>query len=420
MRAVLASVFSRLIRHGQITVYWPGGGESSFGSGAGPIAAMRLRDPRTVRRLALNPGLAFGEAYMDGGLVPAGCDIRGILELLIINLAAGGVHPGQSVNARARKLFKRLAQFNPAGRARRNAAHHYDLHHDLYSLFLDRDMQYSCAYFPRGDETLEEAQEAKKRHIAAKLLLEQPGLRVLDLGCGWGGLALTLARDYGARVTGITLSAEQLAVARSRAQAAGLADRVSFQLRDYRSLDECFDRIVSVGMFEHVGVNHYTAFFDALRRCLSPDGVALLHHIGSSAPPSATNTWLAKYIFPGGYSPSLSEVLPHIERSGLITTDLEVLRLHYAKTLQAWQQRFATNRAAIARLYDERFCRMFEFYLAGCELAFQHQGEVVFQLQLTRSATAVPLTRSYIADAERPTAPPTKARKPVGVTETAV
>ena len=298
-------------------------------------------------------------------------------------------------------MTRRLAQFNPAGRARRNVAHHYDLNGRLYSLFLDRDRQYSCAYFPRGDETIDEAQVAKKRHIAAKLLLNRPGLTVLDIGCGWGGLALTLARDYGARVTGITLSTEQLAEAQARARAEGLEDRVTFELIDYRAMHRSFDRIVSVGMFEHVGVGHYRQFFEVLKRCLAPDGVALLHAIGRSDGPSSTNPWIAKYIFPGGYCPSLSEVFPAIEKTGLVATDMEILRLHYAETLRHWRRRFVANRDAIASIYDERFCRMWEFYLSGCELAFRREHHMVFQIQLTREQTAAPLTRDYVTDAER-------------------
>jgi cyclopropane-fatty-acyl-phospholipid synthase len=291
-------------------------------------------------------------------------------------------------------------QFNPATRSRSNVAHHYDLNGRLYSLFLDRDRQYSCAYFPRGDETLEEAQAAKKRHIAAKLCLDRPDLSVLDIGCGWGGMALTLARDYGARVTGITLSTEQLAEARHRAAAEGLEDRVSFELLDYRAMDRRFDRIVSVGMFEHVGVPYYRAFCETVARCLAPDGVALLHAIGRSDGPGSTNPWIAKYIFPGGYCPALSEVLPPIENTGLVTTDIEILRLHYAETLRHWRWRFAANRDAIASLYDERFCRMWEFYLAGAELSFRREGGMVFQIQLAHDQRAVPLTRDYIAAAE--------------------
>ena len=247
---------------------------------------------------------------------------------------------------------------------------------------------------------MEEAQLAKKRHIAAKLCLDRPDLTVLDIGCGWGGLALTLARDHGARVTGITLSREQLTEARSRAAAEGLQDRVSFELLDYRAVDRRFNRIVSVGMFEHVGVNHYRTFFEFVASCLQPDGVALLHAIGRSDGPGFTNPWIAKYIFPGGYCPALSEVLPSVERSGLFATDIEVLRLHYAETLRHWRRRFAANRDAIASLYDERFCRMFEFYLCGAELSFRHEGSMVFQIQMAHDQTAVPLTRDYIAAAQ--------------------
>jgi cyclopropane-fatty-acyl-phospholipid synthase len=295
----------------------------------------------------------------------------------------------------------RIDQYNPAPRARRYVAHHYDLNGRLYSLFLDRDRQYSCAYFPRGDETLEQAQAAKKRHIAAKLCLDRPDLHVLDIGCGWGGLALSLAREHGARVTGITLSAEQLAEARARAAAEGLTDRVSFEMLDYRAVTQRFDRIVSVGMFEHVGVVHYRAFFDTVARCLAPDGVALLHAIGRSDGPCSTNPWIAKYIFPGGYCPALSEVVPRIEASGLVTTDIEILRLHYAETLRHWRRRFAANRDTIGTLYDERFCRMFEFYLAGSEISFRREDNMVFQIQLAHKQTAVPLTRDYISDTER-------------------
>jgi cyclopropane-fatty-acyl-phospholipid synthase len=298
-------------------------------------------------------------------------------------------------------MVRRISQSNPAARAKKNVAHHYDLNGRLYSLFLDSDRQYSCAYFARGDETLEEAQAAKKRHIAAKLRLDRPDLTVLDIGCGWGGMALTLARDFGARVTGITLSEEQLAAARARAEAAGLADRVDFKLMDYRDLNTEYDRIVSVGMFEHVGVPNYPAFFATLKRCLKPDGVALLHSIGRFAGPDATNPWIAKYIFPGGYSPALSEVLGPLEASGLISADIEILRLHYAKTIAHWRRRFAANRDAIATLYDERFCRMFEYYLSGSEMTFRLADHMNFQIQMVRNQEAVPLTRDYMTDSER-------------------
>ena len=275
-------------------------------------------------------------------------------------------------------------------------AHHYDLNGRLYSLFLDRDRQYSCAYFPRGDETLEEAQVAKKRHIAAKLCLDRPGLSVLDIGSRLGRAGADAGarpRRAGHRHHAVHRATRR--VARPRA-AEGLQDRVSFELLDYRAVDRQFDRIVSVGMFEHVGVVHYRAFFDTVARCLKPDGVALLHAIGRSDGPGFTNPWIAKYIFPGGYCPALSEVLPPVEKSGLIATDIEILRLHYAETLRHWRRRFAANRDTIASLYDERFCRMFEFYLCGSEIAFRREGHMVFQIQLAHHQTAVPLTRDYI------------------------
>jgi cyclopropane-fatty-acyl-phospholipid synthase len=391
----------RLIRIGTLELCYPDGTLRRYGNGQGPVAGMALRTPQAERRMVLNPTLAAGELYMDGELEPEGGSLYELLDLLVVNLWYGGGHPAERVVTTTRTLLRRLEQLNPAGRARRNVAHHYDLNGRLYALFLDRDRQYSCAYFRRGDETLEEAQEAKKRHIAAKLRLDRPGLEVLDIGCGWGGMALTLARDWGARVTGITLSEEQLQLARQRAAEAGLADRVRFELMDYRAWRRPVDRIVSIGMFEHVGIAHYRSFFRRVRDALKPDGVALIHAIGRQSGPGATNPWLAKYIFPGGYSPALSEVLPAVEKAGLWLTDLEILRLHYALTLREWRRRFAANRDAIQALYDERFCRMFEFYLAGCELAFRRTDHMNWQMQLTREKDALPLTREWMWQAER-------------------
>jgi cyclopropane-fatty-acyl-phospholipid synthase len=404
MQAALDAILRRFITLGRLTVRWPDGRMTEYAGppGSGPEASIALRDAAAVRRLMINPALHVGEAYMDGGLVPGEGGIYQTLELLVMNqMANGGGHPIARMLAALGHLRRRIDQYNPASRAQRNVAHHYDLNGRLYSLFLDRDRQYSCAYFPRGNETLDEAQIAKKRHIAAKLCLDHPGLNVLDIGSGWGGLALTLARDYGARVMGITLSAEQLGEARARATTEGLADRVSFELLDYRALDRKFDRIVSVGMFEHVGVVHYREFFDTVARCLQPDGLALLHAIGRSDGPGFTNPWIAKYIFPGGYCPALSEVLPRIEQSGLIVTDIEILRLHYAETLRNWRRNFTAKSDAIASLYDERFCRMFEFYLCGAEIAFRREGHMVSQIQLVHRQTAVPLARDYITDCER-------------------
>ncbi len=401
MQAILHAILRRFITKGRLNVRYPDGRFVTYNGSVGPEAGVDIRTARTLWRLVSDPALALGEAYMDGSFAPLGCTLHDVLDVLMANVAGSGMHPGVAVHGHARRLLRRLQQYNPVARARRNVAH-YNLDDRLYALFLDADWQYSCAYFPTGKETLDEAQEAKKRHIAAKLLLDRPGLRVLDIGCGWGGMALTLARDYGAQVLGITLSIEQLARARSRAAVAGLDHQVRFELLDYRDpvLAGPFDRIVSVGMFEHVGVNHYDAFFARVHSLLAPGGVALVHAIGRARGPASTNPWLARYIFPGGYSPALSEVLPAAERSGLDAADLEVLREHYAETLHHWQHRFAAHRAEAAALYDERFCRMFEFYLAGSELAFRRLGLMVWQLQLARGGRAIPVTRDYIGRTE--------------------
>jgi cyclopropane-fatty-acyl-phospholipid synthase len=369
--------------------------------GPGPTAGLEIRSTRTLWRLSTNPTLAFGEEYMNGNLFPMGCQLYDLCELMVLNMAEGGGHPAEAMMEKVRWLRRRFDQMNPAGRSRRNVAHHYDLNGRLYALFLDRDRQYSCAYFPTGNETLEEAQLLKKRHIASKLKFDRPDLEVLDIGCGWGGLALHLAREHGARVTGITLSTEQLEVARGRAAEAGLSDRVTFELMDYRKWTRPMDRIVSVGMFEHVGIDHYKTFFRTLKGALKEDGVALIHAIGRSDGPGSTNPWISKYIFPGGYSPALSEVLPALEKSGLWATDIEVLRLHYAHTISHWRRRFAANRDTIQSLYDERFCRMFEFYLIASELTFRHWGHINWQIQLTRKVDTLPLTRDYMVEAER-------------------
>ncbi len=409
MRFVLDAILRRLITTGRLTVVWPDGSRSAYGAGGGPSATMRLRDRRTIRRLIFNPMLGAGEAYMADGLSVDEGGLYDLMDVLLLNVEVNPAsHPVMQLRVHLSDVGRRLFQHNPAGRSRRNVAHHYDLNGRLYSLFLDRDRQYSCAYFQHGDESLEAAQAAKKRHIAAKLCLDRPGLRVLDIGCGWGGMALTLARDFGAQVTGVTLSREQLTEARARAAAEGLEDRVRFEMLDYRAITETFDRIVSVGMFEHVGIGHYRTFFDVVGRCLKPDGVALVHAIGRSDGPGSTNPWIRKYIFPGGYSPALSEVLPSVERSGLVATDIEILRLHYAETLRHWRRRFAANRDAIATLYDDRFCRMFEFYLTGSELTFRRSGHMVWQLQVAHDQAAVPLTRDYIAAVE--------AGQPIGET----
>jgi cyclopropane-fatty-acyl-phospholipid synthase len=346
---------------------------------------------------------------MEGGLIFEQGDIVQLLHIVGKNvlLHRRGHGPLMRVLAHA---FSLLSQINDRQTARRNVAHHYDLSNDLYRRFLDEDMQYSCGYFLRPDATLEEAQKAKKSHIAAKLRIE-PGHRVLDIGCGWGGLGLELARTYGAQVHGVTLSKEQLAVARARAKAEGLEDRALFSLTDYRDVSGPFDRIVSVGMLEHVGAPNFQAYFETVRGLLTEDGVALIHTIGRRTPPGITQPWIAKYIFPGGYIPSLSEVAQAVEVSDLWISDVEILRLHYAETLRHWRQRFMAQRAEIAEIYDERFCRMWEFYLAISEIGFRYTGMMVLQLQLTKNVDALPITRDYMMDGERAQSQPVSRRR---------
>jgi cyclopropane-fatty-acyl-phospholipid synthase len=363
----------------------------------GPDAGLRLNDRALHQKLFFNPSLAFGEAYVDGSLVVEDGDIYATLELLARNLEALGQSGINGWMSGVYRVLRWVRQFNPIGRARKNAVHHYNLTESFYDLFLDADKQYSCAYFERPDLGLDEAQRAKQRLIAAKLLLK-PGMRVLDIGCGWGGLAMHLAREAGVQVTGLTLSDQQLKAAQRRARDQGLADRVQFHLRDYREETGRFDRIVSVGMFEHVGIAHYRRYFSQVRDLLTPDGVALIHTIGRADGPGFTDPWINKYIFPGGYIPALSEIAPAIEKAGLWTTDLEVLRLHYAETIRHWRRRFARNRDNVRALYDERFCRMWEYYLAVSEVAFRYLATTVFQIQLARRQDAVPLTRGYLAE----------------------
>lgn len=389
----LETFLRRLVREGTLDLTLPSGRALRVGSGL-PRIAVRLHDASLPRRICLAPELAVGEAYMDGTLTIEGDDLRGFLTIGVRNVRNGLPLWQRPVRA-VRDALRALKQINPAPRARRNVAHHYDLSGRLYDLFLDSDRQYSCAYFRDPRMTLDQAQEAKKRHIAGKLLL-RPGLRVLDIGCGWGGMALTLARDYGVRVTGVTLSEEQLKVARERAEKAGLADRVEFRLLDYRKVEGPFDRIVSVGMFEHVGVPHYRTYFAKVRGLLAEDGVALIHTIGRAAPPSATSPWIDKYIFPGGYIPALSEVMRAVEKEDLVADDIEVWRLHYAETLKHWHDRFVARQDEARALYDDRFCRMWRYYLLASELTFRFNRQVVFQLQLSRTQEAVPLTRDYL------------------------
>ncbi len=408
---MFASLLNKVFKRGTLTVIWPDGSAGTYGSGL-PKAAVRVHGRSTLLAIALRPDLAFGEAYMDGRVTVEEGSIADVIELALSNVPPGSERWITKARARLRMYARPVTQFNPLKRSRTNVAHHYDLSGALFDLFLDADRQYSCAYFAHPAMTLEEAQAAKKRHIAAKLNLDRPGLKVLDIGSGWGGLALDLARDAKADVLGVTLSTEQLAMSNTRAQSSGLADRCRFELADYRSLTGRFDRVVSVGMFEHVGVNHYGAFFAKLRDLLAPDGVALLHTIGRTDGPGAADPWTTKYIFPGSYAPAMSEVLTAIERSGLYVMDVEILRLHYAETLKAWRTRFLTNRAKAAALYDERFCRMWELYLASAEMSFRYARNVVFQFQLAKRIDAVPITRDYMLDSEQ--AAPRRTASPRG------
>lgn len=393
----LSNMLKSFVRVGALKVIDAAGKERTFAGKPGPSVTMRLNDPSLYYTLFLNPELCAGEAYTDGRLSFEDGDLRDFLRLYTLNVDALDNYPLQRIVRFVSKAFRRFQQNNAIGKAQRNVAHHYDLGNDFYKLFLDEDLQYSCAYFESENDNLEEAQRNKKRLIASKMNL-QPGNKILDIGCGWGGMGLYLASLEEVEVLGVTLSREQCALANQRAQDAGLADRVRFELRDYRDLDETFDRIVSVGMFEHVGVHHYDEFFSKVGNLLSEDGVAMLHAIGHMSPPSFANPWLRKYIFPGGYTPALSEVFESVERNELWVNDVEILRLHYAETIKAWDQRFQANRDKVEAMYDENFCRMWEFYLAATEAMFRTGSQMVFHMQLAHKCDAVPITRDYMSE----------------------
>ena len=399
MERLLRYILRQFVRQGDIRVTTPRGSILAFGDGIGQPLCVRFTSWASLLAVLLDPELKAGEAYMDGTLVVEQGSVADMLAVVLDQHPFGPIPVWTRPQRLWRYLRRRLQQFNPQRRAQRNVAHHYDLDGRLYALFLDADQQYSCGYFEKPDQPLDDAQLAKKRHIAAKLML-QPHARVLDIGCGWGGLGLYLAEVGAAQVTGITLSREQLLRARGRAAEKGLSDAIGFRLQDYREVTGTFDRIVSVGMFEHVGVGYYNTFFRKCAELLDDDGVMLLHSIGRADPPGITNPWIAKYIFPGGYIPALSEVLPAIERAGLLVADIEVLRLHYAETLEAWRDRFLAHRDEVTRLYDPRFVRMWEFYLASSEMAFREQAMMVMQIQLTKRQGVVPMTRDYIAREE--------------------
>ncbi len=412
MFAPLRLVLQRVVRHGPLTIINGAGKVFHFGPannseplGDAPLTpvVVRLADRATERALARDPYLALGEGYMDGRVTMVEGSLYDLLAIVMRGVEGAALPKWIVGLERLRDSTRRIAQYNPATRSRRNVEHHYDIDGSIYGLFLDSDRQYSCAYFPdpdRGTIDLDTAQLLKKRHIAAKLAVE-PGHKVLDIGSGWGGMGLYLAGNCDADVTGVTLSSEQFAIARKRSALAGLTDVARFELIDYRAVSGKFHRIVSVGMFEHVGVNHYDEFFGKVADLMTQDGVALIHTIGRSDGPGHTNPFIAKHIFPGGYFPALSEVLPSIERAGLIVSDVEVLRLHYAETLKAWRERFLASRDKAVELRGEGFARMWEFYLAASEAAFRYQGLVVFQLQLVGSIDTLPITRDYIEETER-------------------
>lgn len=400
MQALLDRALKTVLAKGTLRVTGPDGVVRQYGDGTGKAVNITIRTQAAAAKIAADADLYLGECYMDGSLdVSGGSTIYDALALLLDNAQVYRMPKAAKAAYAMRKALKRVDQYNPVGKAKNNVAHHYDLSGALYDLFLDRDRQYSCAYFETDDGSLEDAQLAKKRHLAAKLNI-RPGMKVLDIGSGWGGLGLYIAEICGAEVTGVTLSEEQHKLSNERARQRGVAGQVQFLLKDYRLLEQKFDRIVSVGMFEHVGVGHFREFFTKVNALLKDDGVAVLHSINRSDGPGATSAWIKKYIFPGGYIPALSEVLPHIEKTGLYVTDIEILRLHYAKTLREWGARFASHRDRAKELYDDRFCRMWEFYLAASECAFRYSGMNNFQIQFVKNQHVLPFTRNYMIEEE--------------------
>ncbi len=359
-----------------------------------PIS-LKLLDPKLMQKLLLYPDLYFGEAYMDGSLVIENGNITEFLDLAFKNIGRGNINSYGAVIKKLRGTYRYLTSFNKIAKSKENVAHHYDISEKLYDLFLDENRQYSCAYFKNENDTLEQAQNNKIHHIIKKLNI-QPNQKVLDIGSGWGTLALAIAKETQASVTGITLSENQFEYSKNKAKEMNLSNKVDFKLIDYRQLNEKFDRVVSVGMFEHVGRKFYRTYFNKVFKLLNERGIALIHTIGSSMPPRDPQPWIQKYIFPGGYTPSLSEVVNPIENSGLIVSDIEVLRMHYAHTLRNWKERFLSKKDIVLDMFDEKFFRMWEFYLASCEMAFKWGDQVVFQFQLSKDNNSVPNTRDYI------------------------
>lgn len=392
----LRGVLQSGIVYGQLHVTFPDGTMARYGPGNGPEAHVSITDPKLLQRIVVNPQLALGEGFMEGGLTFASDDdLRHFLQIAAVSALRGRLPLPMRLAHHLRLKAKALHQWNTLSAARRQVAHHYDLSDAFYACFLDSERQYTCAYFVRDDQTLEQAQIAKMDHIAAKLCL-RPGMRVLDIGCGWGGLAMRLARMHGVHVTGVTLSEGQLAYARQQVRDHGLSEQVEFRLQDYREVSERFDRVVSVGMMEHVGTPQYPTYFNRICGNLHEDGIGLIHFIGRHTPPRVLSPWFQKYIFPGGYCPALSEVMPSVENAGLVVTDLEVWRGHYDRTLRQWQKRFRENETAVRSMFDDRFIRMWWWYLVASEVSFTHMGHVLFQMQIARNPDAVPRTRQYL------------------------
>jgi cyclopropane-fatty-acyl-phospholipid synthase len=398
---LLSNLLRSFIKRGRMRVIDVGGRVHEFGSGEdGPTVTIRLHDKTLYRRLFLNPELAAGEAFMDGTLtMEDGSTCYDFMFLFSINRAPLGAHPVQGLLRKGWKALRRRQQKNSVERAKAQARHHYDLSTELYRLFLDDGLNYSCAYYRTPEDTLETAQDAKLTHLVAKLDL-QPDMEVLEIGGGWGSLAIRMA-ESGARVTSLNVSPEQVKIAEERVRAAGVEDRVTFVLKDYREFQGAFDRVISVGMMEHVGIGHLDAYFGKIRDCLTENGYAVIHSIGRMTPPGTTGPFIRKYIFPGGYVPALSEVFASTERLGLWVCDAEILRLHYYYTIRDWRRRFEAKRSEAAGLYDETFCRMWEFYLCAVELGFLHGSNMVFQLLVSKQRDAVPILRDFIVDNER-------------------
>jgi cyclopropane-fatty-acyl-phospholipid synthase len=393
--AILITSLETFIVQGNITVKFVDGNIKQIGQRGRASVVISLLEKDLPKKLILNPELALGEAYTNGTLAIENDDLFGLLKILALNAKKQQNHLLSKLVKLRQNAFRRFFQRNKISGAKLNVAHHYDLSPELYEMFLDKDLNYSCAYFLSDKNTLVEAQKNKKHHIAKKLMLK-PNINVLDIGCGWGGMSLTLAREYEANVLGITLSKEQKLVCEQRALEEGLSHKVKFELMDYREDVGKFDRIVSIGMFEHVGIPNYNRFWREVFQKLSDDGIGLIHTIGRATPPGGTNPWINKYIFPGGYIPAMSEVMGNVEQNDLYVTDVEVLRLHYAKTLKRWYENFRNNEREIKKIYDEKFCRMWKYYLIASEISFRYYQHVVFQFQISKKIESLPLSRTYI------------------------